>query len=127
VARFNGHDGSGRSKDTRVLDKVCSTKVRPDADVLNELGNRYHGFHIHEHARKIELASGQWRLAKADYEFLEGRNVDGLVDLDDRDLGDSDVGREETGIGKVGRLEFFQRLRVELRLEVLEDISKVFS
>jgi len=53
--------------------------------------------------------------------------MDGLVDLDDRELGDGDVGREETGIEEVGRLEFFQRLRVELRLEVLEDISKVCS
>lgn len=53
--------------------------------------------------------------------------MDGLVDLDDRDLGDGDVGGEETSIEEVGRLEFFQRLRVELCLEVLEDVSKVFS
>src|SRR5579863_7718489 len=33
VARFDGRNGSGRSEDARVLDKVCSTKERPDADV----------------------------------------------------------------------------------------------
>jgi len=57
VARFDGHDGTGRSEDARVLDEVCSTKVRPDADVLHKLGDRHHGFDIHEHARKVELAS----------------------------------------------------------------------
>jgi len=127
VARFDGHDGSSRSQDARVLDEVCSTKVRSDTDVLHELGDRHHGCDIPEHTRKIELASRQRRLAKADDEFLEGGNMDGLVDLDDRDLGDGDVGGEETSIEEVGRLEFFQRLRVELCLEVLEDISKVFS
>ena len=127
MARFDGHDGSSRSQDARVLDEVCSTKVRSDTDVLHELGDRHHGCDIPEHTRKIELASRQRRLAKADDEFLEGGNMDGLVDLDDRDLGDGDVGGEETSIEEVGRLEFFQRLRVELCLEVLEDISKVFS
>ena len=105
---------------------MCGTKVRPDANVLNKLGDRDHGRDIHEHARKVERASRQWRLAKADDEFLDGGHMDGLVDLDDRDLGNGDVGRRETGAEKVGRLEFFQPLRVELRLEVLEDESKFY-
>ena len=124
VARFDGHDGSGRSEDARVLDEVCGTEVRPDTNVLNELGDRHHGRDVHEHARKVEGASRQRRLAKADNEFLDGGHMDGLVDLDDRDLGDGDVGRRETGAEKVGRLEFGQALRVELGLEVLEDEGK---
>ena len=57
--------------------------------------------------------------------YLESGNMGTLVDLDGRDLLDGGIPGCETGIGEVGRLEFVQCLRIEFRLEALEDISEI--
>jgi hypothetical protein len=57
--------------------------------------------------------------------YLECGDMGTLVDLDGCDLLDGGIRGCETSIGKVGRLEFGQRLLVEFRLETLEDESEV--
>jgi len=57
--------------------------------------------------------------------YLDGGDMGGLVRLDGSELLDGDLCGRETGIGKVRLLEFGQCLFVELRLEILEDESKI--
>jgi len=119
MTRFDGHDGSGCGEDAGLLDEVRGTEVRADADVLDELGEGHHGRDVGEHARKVVLAL-HGRHAEIDDDVLDRGHMHELVLLYDRDLLDDDVRRLEAGIGVVGRLELFQSLLVELRLEILE-------
>lgn len=55
---------------------------------------------------------------------LESADVGRLVGRDGGELLDGDVRRREARIGKVGRLELGQRLLIETRLELLEDMRE---
>ena len=56
--------------------------------------------------------------------YLDGSDMGSLVGLDDRDLLNSNIGRPETSIREVGRLECAQCLFVEFCLELFENGSK---
>jgi hypothetical protein len=57
VARLDSQDGSGSGQGTRILDKVRSTKIRANANMLYDPCGRYHGGYISEDERKDERAT----------------------------------------------------------------------
>ena len=57
--------------------------------------------------------------------YLENARVGGLVILNDRELLDRDCGVHETCINKVLCYKLLQRLRIELRLQLLQNVCKL--
>lgn len=65
---LDGQDGGSTSENNRVLDKVRSTEVCADADVLDDPRDLQHSVDISERAREVKFATRKRLLAKpSDY------------------------------------------------------------
>jgi hypothetical protein len=70
VAGLDGYDASGCREESLVLYEVSSTKIRANANVLDESCRFHHCLDIYQDTRKVERTARQWRGAKVGDELL---------------------------------------------------------
>ena len=90
VTRFNGQGGGDQGEDAWVIGEVGSTKVRRDAEVLDNSRASHHGWDIREQGQCVKRAS-QWRPTQCDEGLRNNGGMGRLVRFDGLDGGQGGV------------------------------------